>query len=430
MYSSIYYLEGVMKLLKTSKEIGEVISDCLDKYNNVSFAVAWIKDNNIYQELLEHKDKIQFSTVGIDFAGTDINVLNDFKYSDNVKIYKGKYTFHPKIYVFYNITRYTAIIGSANLTNGGMFNNDECAVLLTKEDGVLLKDILKILEEYFDKAKIITSDIINEYSKEYQVIQDNSNSIVKRLEPIKHKINEAPYINLKWEEVSKSIRNFEDIKDHVKMLENIQEIFRNISTKRIKFESKELVEERNKIIGNFVRDNENNNIYRVFGGLFNAGKAKGIFVNKNGEYTETLKKIGEALETIDILTKDTFKKIIHKSIVRNFLNSILNIKGCNLTTATRLLTVKRPDLFICINNGSNNKDSNKFKGNSKIINDIFKISFNSSNKDTLIKNYIDLLGKIYNTDYFKYPLIQNDDISNYRVAFLDRYFQALKNKKR
>ena len=48
-------------------------------------------------------------------------------------------------------------------------------------------------QELYNKAKIITSDIINEYSKEYQVIQDNSNSIVKRLEPIKHKINEAPY---------------------------------------------------------------------------------------------------------------------------------------------------------------------------------------------------------------------------------------------
>lgn len=191
-----------MKLLKTSEEIGKEISDCLDKYNNISFAVAWIKDNKIYQKLLKNKDKIQFSTVGIDFAGTDVNVLKDFQNSNKVKIYKGEYTFHPKIYVFYNRTKYKAIVGSANLTNGGMVNNNECAVLFTESNGILLDNVLETLEDYFDKAKIITEDIINEYSKEYRYIQDNNNSIVKRLEPTKQKINEAPFINLQWEEVS------------------------------------------------------------------------------------------------------------------------------------------------------------------------------------------------------------------------------------
>lgn len=258
-----------MKLLKTSKEIGNEIYRCIEEYSNISFAVAWIKNNKIYQKLLKNKDKIQFSTVGIDFAGTDVNVLKDFQNSNKVKIYKGEYTFHPKIYVFYeNKKDYAVIIGSANLTEGGMYNNDECAVLFTESDGVLLDNVLEKLEDYFDKAKIITDGIIETYSKEYEAIKENNNSIVKRLEPTKQKIDEAPYIDLKWGEVSEIIQQI-DFVDRSGMLNDIQEIFKKLDDSNIKFENLEL-DERRMIIGN---SKDVNNKYRAFGGLASGGKA-------------------------------------------------------------------------------------------------------------------------------------------------------------
>lgn len=395
-----------MKLLKTSKEIGNEIYRCIEEYSNISFAVAWIKNNKIYQKLLKNKDKIQFSTVGIDFAGTDVNVLKDFQNSNKVKIYKGEYTFHPKIYVFYNRTKYKAIIGSANLTEGGMYNNDECAVLFTESDGVLLDNVLEKLEDYFDKAKIITDGIIETYSKEYEAIKENNNSIVKRLEPTKQKIDEAPYIDLKWGEVSEIIQQI-DFVDRSGMLNDIQEIFKKLDDSNIKFENLEL-DERRMIIGN---SKDVNNKYRAFGGLASGGKAQQILLNQDDTKNTELRSIIEELDKIELLNEDNMCHPVSETIVRNIVKTVMGIEGCGISTVTRLLAVKRPDLFLCVNDGNQNSIKELFG---------FKISG--------IDKYIQLLKMIYNTDYFNHKLTKEEKqdealvtISKYRVALLDSY---------
>ncbi len=398
-----------MKLLKTSKEIGNEIYRCIEEYSNISFAVAWIKNNKIYQKLLKNKDKIQFSTVGIDFAGTDVNVLKDFQNSNKVKIYKGEYTFHPKIYVFYNRTKYKAIIGSANLTEGGMYNNDECAVLFTESDGVLLDNVLEKLEDYFDKAKIITDGIIETYSKEYEAIKENNNSIVKRLEPTKQKIDEAPYIDLKWGEVSEIIQQI-DFVDRSGMLNDIQEIFKKLDDSNIKFENLEL-DERRMIIGN---SKDVNNKYRAFGGLASGGKAQQILLNQDDPKNTELRSIIEELDKIELLNEDNMCHPVSETIVRNIVKTVMGIEGCGISTVTRLLAVKRPDLFLCVNDGNQNS-----------IKELF--GFRISGKYEIDK-YIKLLKMIYNTDYFNHKLTKEEKqdealvtISKYRVALLDSY---------
>lgn len=367
------------------------------------------KEYKIYQKLLKNKDKIQFSTVGIDFAGTDVNVLKDFQNSNKVKIYKGEYTFHPKIYVFYNRTKYKAIIGSANLTEGGMYNNDECAVLFTESDGVLLDNVLEKLEDYFDKAKIITDGIIETYSKEYEAIKENNNSIVKRLEPTKQKIDEAPYIDLKWGEVSEIIQQI-DFVDRSGMLNDIQEIFKKLDDSNIKFENLEL-DERRMIIGN---SKDVNNKYRAFGGLASGGKAQQILLNQDDIKNTELRSIIEELDKIELLNEDNMCHPVSETIVRNIVKTVMGIEGCGISTVTRLLAVKRPDLFLCVNDGNQNS-----------IKELF--GFRISGKYEIDK-YIKLLKMIYNTDYFNHKLTKEEKqdealvtISKYRVALLDSY---------
>lgn len=409
-----------MKLLKTSEEIGEEISRCIEEYSNISFAVAWIKDNKIYQKLLKNKDKIQFSTVGIDFAGTDVNVLKDFQNSNKVKIYKGEYIFHPKIYVFYeNKKDYTVIIGSANLTNGGMVYNNECAVLFTEKDkGISLKDILRQLNIYFNKAKIITEDIINEYSKEYKYIQDNNERIVKRLESTKQKINKAPYINLKWEEVSEIIKQI-DFDVRSEMLDDIQKIFKKLDNSNIKFRNSEL-DDRRMIIGN---SKDRDDKYRALGGLAANGNAQKILLNVDNTKNDECRQISEALDRIESLNDNNICLPFPETTVRNILEKVMGIEGCGISTATRLLAVKRPDLFLCVN-----------KGNQNSIKELFGFKISGNNNEKKIENYIKLLKIIYNSDYFNHKLTQNEKqdkalvtISKYRVALLDSLLRKENN---
>lgn len=394
-----------MKLLKTSEEIGKAISRCIKEYSNISFAVAWIKDNKIYQKLLKNKDKIQFSTVGIDFAGTDVNVLKDFQNSNKVKIYKGEYTFHPKIYVFYeNKKDYTVIIGSANLTNGGMLQNDECAILFTVDDkGIFLKDILIQLKIYFNNAIIITEGIINEYSKAYKDIKKNNEIIQKRLESTKQEINEAIYINLKWDEVSNNIRSSTYLNIRIEVLDEIQDIFRNLekNNKSLFYLMKNDEENFKKVIGRLGD-------YRAFGGLF-------TYDMKRPD-DKILSKYLSKIKLGPINQADIFNQ------VKEYLQ-VMNEKNVNIGIATRLLAVKRPDLFLCVNDGNQNS-----------IKELFGFKISGNNNEKKIENYIKLLKIIYNSDYFNHKLTQNEKqdkalvtISKYRVALLDSLLRKENN---
>lgn len=420
-----------MKLLTTADEIGNEISLCIKnkKYNHISFAIAWIKNNAVYNKLVEHGKKIKDSTVGIDFAGTDITVLEELK-SFNVRICKnnGNYTFHPKIYLFYNDKKeYTAIIGSANLTNGGMHNNDECAVLFTeKNNSKMYSKLIEQLQTYFKKAKPITNALLDEYSILIDNINTKNEEIKKIMSSANKIIDETPYINLTWNNVSKSVMKYYfDLRKS--MLNDIQEIFSNMHKNKHNFEDLD-IDSRRKIIGNAKKDD---NIYKAFGGIGSAGSAQGIILNKNNKYRDYLHNIGKALHSIPVLTNKTFQKF-PEDTVREFLNTVLSIKGCGISTATRLLTVKRPDLFVCINS---EKDNDKDKGNEIIVEKIFGIKF-TQEKETIINNYIKLLKMIYNTDYYKHLLTEEEMkknknlevISMYRAAFLDSYFQMRKGK--
>lgn len=41
------------------------------------------------------------------------------------------FIYHPKLYLFENVQSYSVIIGSGNLTTGGLVYNDECFVRIT-----------------------------------------------------------------------------------------------------------------------------------------------------------------------------------------------------------------------------------------------------------------------------------------------------------
>jgi HKD family nuclease len=71
-------------------------------------------------------------TVGVDLGGTSRDVLEELlRWNCEVFIFHNpipRATFHPKIYLFENATETTLIVGSNNLTDGGLYTNYEAAV--------------------------------------------------------------------------------------------------------------------------------------------------------------------------------------------------------------------------------------------------------------------------------------------------------------
>ena len=102
-------------------------------------------------------------TVGVSMGGTSVEGLESLlKCLDGhgeVWVFhneKGP-TFHPKMYVFSNNKNAEVIIGSGNLTQGGLFDNYEASIALTltltdPEDLALLAGVDAILDAYTDRV--------------------------------------------------------------------------------------------------------------------------------------------------------------------------------------------------------------------------------------------------------------------------------------
>lgn len=92
--------------------------------------------------------------------------------------------FHPKIYYFRGLETFTAIIGSANLTEGGLFKNDEASVKITSGIGTdFHSDLIAYLSDLNkqDMAQPATKEIIRNYAEEFN--KRNGRRIKRGLRP-------------------------------------------------------------------------------------------------------------------------------------------------------------------------------------------------------------------------------------------------------
>ena len=131
-----------LQLLANEKNIGNEISKILksENYKFFKFAVAYAKNSGIGRL---NNDLVNFSDsggqteaiVGIDQRITSYQALVNLSSitKGNLLIYhdKGMITFHPKLYLFGNDNVEKVIIGSSNLTAGGLYTNFEANVDIT-----------------------------------------------------------------------------------------------------------------------------------------------------------------------------------------------------------------------------------------------------------------------------------------------------------
>jgi HKD family nuclease len=124
-------------------------------------AIAFVKRSgtqHIRQPLRHFSDNAQVKvSVGVDLYGTSREGLSDLLEattpSGQIFIYRnnGPSTFHPKVYLFKSAARADVVVGSGNLTSGGLFTNYEASVaaaldLTVKADA----DFLQAIEETLD----------------------------------------------------------------------------------------------------------------------------------------------------------------------------------------------------------------------------------------------------------------------------------------
>ncbi len=332
-----------MKFLWNS-EITSAVKELLRTCESARWAVAWAKKSALeFVPLEENWGKIEQLTVGTDFNLTDPEFISEFNGRPNVGFVTNLGgVFHPKVYYFeHGDGNWDCVVGSANFTKSAFSSNSEAAVLINQDDAdaeETRKKIIEALDRCRDFGDTLTQEQIEKYRKGFNP-EETSSSVLTGTDP-------SLILSGGWEQFYLDVKHGAERRhDYCTNLDEMLDVLE--SAQRLFSEHDRFSDidkgGRRRIAGTIRESGQDEPDWRNFGGMFGSGK-----------FT---KRINDN----DSRISDAFDHIPLKGpIVRKDFNAFINKfrtkpRGNPMGTATRLLAMKRPDYFVCLN--KENKES-------------------------------------------------------------------------
>ena len=153
-------------------QLGNRLIELLDSsdYHTLNIAVAFAKNSGVLrikdslEKFREREGKVNVY-VGVDLGGTSYEALTALLlHTDSLNVVHSEngQTFHPKIYQFVGEEKGVVVIGSHNLTAGGLWTNFESSVLIpvvgSEANEVAL---LKGLDEYIENLSSLKDSFMS-----------------------------------------------------------------------------------------------------------------------------------------------------------------------------------------------------------------------------------------------------------------------------
>ena len=172
--------------------VGNIISQELQNADSASIAVAFLKYSGlkVIEQSLNHclrnNGKIEI-IAGLDFKTTDPQsiyyLISLQKQTQNFKFYcygdrnenKTDVVFHPKIYLFEKGRETTGIVGSTNLTRGGLLTNFEANVVIKENKPIYFSQLEAIYNsvKFTDSVFAPDEEYLAGYSDVYKAFLQN-----------------------------------------------------------------------------------------------------------------------------------------------------------------------------------------------------------------------------------------------------------------
>jgi len=189
---------AIQLLSNLNYPIGNIINQELRNANSVKIAVAFLKYSGVQvieqalNDCLENKGSIEI-IAGLDFKTTDPQAMRYFiqlqKQVPNLKFYcygdknenKTDVVFHPKIYLFEKGRETTGIVGSTNLTRGGLLTNFEVNVVIKETKPLYFSQLEAIYNsvKFTDSVFSPDEEYLAGYSDIYKAFLRNEESAAK-----------------------------------------------------------------------------------------------------------------------------------------------------------------------------------------------------------------------------------------------------------
>lgn len=338
----------------------EELARLICEHDTISIAVAWASTHDTFNLLFtkKHSAKLKHLIIGVNGFGTEPAALDLAAKIPCAKVTEGKGTslFHPKIYLFSSGDRAEAIIGSANFTNGGMGRNTEASVLIsgTVSDDIFVK-LHKQVREYAKTARKLTPTLAEEYrakhkrdAKSRRVRNPELGEPPREWQGLQSRIARwtwAEYLDQINEHAQVSIDgNFARLKNGLAVLDFARRRFARMGS------FSDLPGMDRKAIAGLVErmevDVERERVESIGFGQFGSMRGAGVF-NKIVTSDTLVNRIALALD--DIPFHGLVTRQHYETYAERFVAAFAEEKrGGGLPTASRLLAMKRPDVFICV----------------------------------------------------------------------------------
>jgi HKD family nuclease len=154
-----------------------VITDLLAKAEEVIISVAFLKVSGLksLEKILETRKRKCTFFIGTDYYLTEPAAIK-WLVSNNQNVFvvkKMKSTFHPKLYYFRSGKQVSVVVGSANLTDGGLATNFEVsACFQTSNSSDIEKQFRLLINDYNEFSTRADELYISQYERKYNLYHD------------------------------------------------------------------------------------------------------------------------------------------------------------------------------------------------------------------------------------------------------------------
>ena len=216
-----------------------LIKKALVHADEIIICVAFLKMSGLKSLLTVLSSKIGKCTfyVGTDYYLTEPEAIRKlYQQGHTVLIFKkNASTFHPKVYYFRTKNDVSILVGSANLTGGGLETNSEISAFFETAKGSKEEiQFSSIVELYFDNSTEANELEISQYERKYKIYKSKQNKAKKEFDEEVKQIHE-----LDLSKLDKYLKEYindggnEGFQNRIKNYKNAKVLLNNLSKTQI-----------------------------------------------------------------------------------------------------------------------------------------------------------------------------------------------------
>lgn len=335
-----------MELIRDPRKLQRKLVKCISDYRHFAFATAWASaDTDLFDAIVQNIDRVRHGVIGIHFFQTHPDVLHAFIDSPKVRfMLQPTGTFHPKTAIFWEGPRWELFVGSANFTKGGLSINSELTLRVEGargDDRTPATDAADAIAAWFDAADTMTLD----KARHYRAIWPARRAALARITGAygkrpKRPLLESKVMTFSWDEFARRVKERSGrraLAERLRLLAQARSAFAAApSFEAIPTEAR-----------------------MTIAGMPGSGRpGSGWFGNMGPSrkfwpaLRDHLPHLSDALDHIPSGGDVTRREF--DAYVGNYKRAFPD-GGDGIGTATRLLAMKRPDQFVCLDTANRRK---------------------------------------------------------------------------